>query len=245
MINPISHTDIDLSVVVPTYNEEGNIAPFLLELCESLDLLLPQRYRVLVVDDNSPDSTLEQAGNVAEMHSQIRLVKRMEKRELSTAVIRGWQMAHGRVLATINADYQHPPHLIAEMWKRIEDTDLVVASRYCHGGSVGDWPLSRRIISRGAYWLGKIMLPDIFMRLTDPLSGCFMLKREVVTGVELKPIGYKSLIEVLARGNVSSIADIPYQMQVRTRGSSKFYGARWGDYLLQLWRLRRALRRAK
>jgi GDP-mannose 6-dehydrogenase len=238
LVHAVAGTNIELSVVVPTYKEEGNIGLFLNQLCSSLDLVLPRAYSVLVMDDDSPDQTLQQAAEVAELHPQIRLVRRQEKPDLATAVIRGWQMAQGRVLATINADFQHPPSLLAEMWQQMQANDLIVASRYCPGGSVGDWPMSRRILSRGAQWIGELILPQVFSRVSDPLSGCFMLRREAISGVELKPIGYKSLIEVLALGRVHSIAEIPYKMQLRTDGSSKANSARLFDYLKQLNRLR-------
>jgi dolichol-phosphate mannosyltransferase len=233
-----------LSVVVPTFREVENIGLFLTALCEGLDAILPGSYEILVVDDDSPDLTLEKAAAVADTHPQIRLVRRTEKRELATAVICGWQLARGDVLATINADFQHPPELIAGMWKLVQDVDLVVAGRYCEGGGVGNWALLRRGFSRGAQLLGRILLPEVFGRVSDPLSGCFMFRRKVLIGVELKPIGYKTLIEVLTRGRVTSIAEFPYQMRARESGRSKANGSRSLDYALQLLRLRKALREA-
>jgi dolichol-phosphate mannosyltransferase len=233
-----------LSVVVPTFREEENIGLFLTALCESLDAVLSGSYEIVVVDDNSPDLTLEKAAEVAATHPQIRLVRRTEKRELATAVIRGWQVACGDVLATINADFQHPPAMIAGMWKLVQDVDLVVASRYCEGGGVGNWDLFRRWFSHGAQLLGRSVLREIFARVSDPLSGCFMFRRKVLIEIELNPIGYKTLIEVLTRGRVTSIAEFPYQMRARQRGKSKANGARSLDFALQLFRLRKALREA-
>ena len=103
----------------------------------------------------------------------------------------------------------------------------------------------RRFFSRGAQLLGVMILPQVFRRVTDPLSGCFMLQREVLTGVELNPLGYKSLIEVMARGRVKNIAEFPYQMRSRERGESKATGARSLDFVLQLFRLRGAWRKAR
>ncbi len=234
-----------LSVVVPTFQESANIGLFLAALCAALDPVLPGSYEIVVVDDDSPDGTLEIAARVAAEHPQIRLVKRRARRELATAVIRGWQLAQGRILATINADFQHPPQIIAGMWELAQNVDLVVASRYCKGGGVGDWAWPRRLFSRGAQLLGIMILPQVFRRVTDPLSGCFMVRREALTGVELNPLGYKSLIEVLARGRVKSIAEFPYRMQSRARGESKATVGRSLDFAVQLWRLRKAWKEAR
>ena len=233
-----------LSVIVPTFREEENIGPFLTALCGDLDTILPGSYEIVVVVDDSPDLTLEKAAEIAATHPQIRLVRRTRKRELATAVIRGWQVASGDVLATINADFQHPPAMIARMWKLVQNVDLVVASRYCEGGGVGNWSPLRRRISQGAQLLGRILLPEVFGRVSDPLSGCFMFYRKTLIGVELNPIGYKMLIEVLTRGRVTSIAELPYHMRARERGRSKASGARSLDFAMQLLRLRKALREA-
>jgi dolichol-phosphate mannosyltransferase len=242
-VQPLTEAPISLSVIVPAFQEAENIGLFLHALCKTLDPVLANSYEILVVDDNSPDGTLETAAETAASHAQIRLIKRQGKRELATAVIRGWQMAHGRVLATINADFQHPPELIAEMWKQIQDVDLVVASRYCKGGSLGDWTLPRRVLARGARGIGKCILPWVFNRVSDPLSGCYLFWRESIAGVELNPIGYKSLIEILARGNIQRIAEFPYTMHARERGSSKANLARLLEYVVQLCRLRKAWKR--
>jgi dolichol-phosphate mannosyltransferase len=242
IVPPLAANQTALSVIVPTLEESGNIDRFLRALCGSLDLVLKGRYEIVVLDDDSRDGTLERAGQVAVEYPQIQLARREGKRELATAVIRGWQLAKGSVLATINADFQHPPELIAGMWQMVPDADLVVASRYCKGGSEKDWTLSRRILSRCAQLLGVIILPEVFGRVTDPLSGCFMLRRAAISSTELNPRGYKSLIEVLVRGRVQNIAEVPYRMRTREWGSSKANGARSLDYVLQLLRLRKVWR---
>ena len=245
IVPPDADRQMLLSVIVPTFEESGNIDRFLFALCRSLDPLLKGSYEILVLDDDSRDGTLERAGMVAAEYPQIRLAMREGNRELSTAVIRGWQMARGGVLATINADFQHPPNLIAGMWQCAKDADLVVASRYCQGGSAKEWTLSRRILSQLARLLGVILLPEAFLRVSDPLSGCFMLRRDAISGTELNPRGYKSLIEVLVRGRVKKVAELPYEMQTREWGSSKANGARLLDYVVQLLRLRRAGRKKR
>ena len=245
LIIPPSADPLALSVVVPTYKESENIGLFIEALCKSLDPVLPGAYEIVVMDDDSPDGTLDVAAIVADTRSHVRLVKRVNKRELSTAVIRGWQLARGQALSTINADFQHPPELIAQLYQLIQTNDLVVASRYCQGGGVGNWSISRRILSRGATLMGQIILPQVYNRVTDPLSGCYMFRRKAVENVELNPLGYKSLIEILVRGRIRTIAEFPYQMRERERGSSKATGARSLDYIKQLLRLRKAWIKAR
>jgi dolichol-phosphate mannosyltransferase len=245
LIIPPSADTLALSVVVPTFKESENIGLFLEALCDSLDPVLPGNYEIVVMDDDSPDGTLDVAAAVAATRSQVRLVRRVNKRELSTAVIRGWQLARGQALCTINADFQHPPALIAGLWQLLQTNDLVVASRYCKGGGVGNWSITRRVLSRGATLMGQIILPQVYNRVTDPLSGCYMFRRQAIVNVELNPLGYKSLIEILVRGKVSRIAELPYQMRERERGASKATGARSLDYIKQLIRLRKAWIKAR
>ena len=96
LIIPPSDDALALSVVVPTFKESENIALFLEALCDSLDPVLPGAYEIIVMDDDSPDGTLDAAAAFAASRPQIRLVKRVNKRELATAVIRGWQLARGQ-----------------------------------------------------------------------------------------------------------------------------------------------------
>jgi dolichol-phosphate mannosyltransferase len=229
-----------LSVVVPTFQEALNIESFLDALCDSLDVALEGRYEVIVVDDASPDGTHGIVAEIARRRPQVRAMRRASKQGAATAVASGWQAAQGEFLATINADFQHPPGLLAQMLELASCSDLVVASRYREGGGVGDWPLLRRLLSKSAQALGAALAPAVFGRVTDPLSGCFVLRREAVAGVALRPIGYKTLLEVLGRGRIERIAEIPYVMHARSRGASKVALRHWLDYGVQLWRLRRS-----
>ena len=128
IVQPIA-AQIELSVVVPTFQESANIGLFLTALCEVLDPVLPGSYEIVVVDDDSPDGTLEIAAGVAAAHPQIRLARRPVRCGLATAVILGWQLAQGKVLATINTDFQHPPEIVVGMWKLVQGVDLVGEGR--------------------------------------------------------------------------------------------------------------------
>lgn len=232
---------VRLSLVLPTYNEGKNIAEVVRRLTPLLDEALAQAYELIVVDDDSPDRTWEIAHTLTATYPKLRVVRRVGERGLSSAVIRGWQAAKGDVLAVIDADLQHPPEVTLQLWQAIEKgADLAVASRHVEGGGVSDWSLARRILSRGAQLIGLLLLPGVVGRVSDPMSGFFMIRRASVEGVTLRPIGYKILIEVLGRGRVQRIAEAPYVFRERTEGESKVTGKLYAEYLGHLLRLRLA-----
>lgn len=233
---------IRLSLVVPTLNEAGNIVPFLAAVKAVLDPLLDHEYEVILVDDDSPDRTWEVAGQLLPSFPQLRIVRRMSERELSSAVLRGWQVARGQILGTINADFQHPPQLLAEMLGKIPDSDLVVASRFLESGSMADWSLRRRFAARLARHMGRYLVPKIFKRVSDPLSGCYLIKRCAIEGAEFHPIGFKTLIDVIARARIGKIAECGYVIQPRQYGKSKFSIRNWSRFIIQLHRIRGAIR---
>ena len=135
---------VDLSLVLPTYNEGKNIVPMLEQLITVLDSVAHLQYEVIVVDDDSPDCTWEKSLGFAEKHPQVRVIRRQGERGLSTAVIRGWQAARGRFLGVMDADLQHPPEVAANIAREMmRGADLAIASRHVEGGGVSDWSLAR------------------------------------------------------------------------------------------------------
>ena len=210
-----------LSLIVPTYQEAGNIQSFLSETCAVLDRRLGTHYEVIVVDDDSPDGTWLKTAQTFDRLPAVRLLRRVGERGLAGAVIRGYQVATGELLGTINADFQHPPQVLEEMIELIENADIVVGSRFCPGGSAENWPPERLLMSRAAFQAGKLLLPDVFSGLADPLSGFYLFRRAVIEGIELKPMGFKTLIEILARGREGKVAECPYEMRSRRSGTSK------------------------
>jgi len=231
-----------LSLVIPTYNEGKNVQKIVRLLSQQLDAALPEAYELIVVDDNSRDRTWEIAQEIMPDYPQLRVMRRIEERGLSTAVIRGWQAARGEVLGVIDADLQHPPELLLKLWGEIKrGGDLAVASRHVEGGGVSDWSVIRRFLSRGAQTLGLIILPEVIGRVSDPMSGYFMVRRRCIAGRTLSPLGYKILIEVLARGRVPWIGEVGYVFQEREAGESKVTSKQYIDYLRHLVRLRFSL----
>jgi dolichol-phosphate mannosyltransferase len=234
-----SSTPALLSVIVPTFNEALNIEQLLTLLTQLLDEAFGDRYEIIVVDDDSPDRTWELAERLTEQSPRLRVMRRETERGLSSAVVRGWQAARGEVLCVIDADLQHPPDVILALYRVIErGADLAVASRHLQGGGVSDWSVTRRIISRTAQLIGLVILPAVVGRVSDPLSGYFMLRRSAIEGVELNPLGYKILIEVIARGRFPWIGEVPYVFSERVRGGSKANVRVYLDYLRHLLRLR-------
>ena len=137
----------------------------------------------------------------------------------------------------IDADLQHPPELLRQMYGKIlEGYDVVVASRYTRGGSVKGLTLPRKMISIGGTALAHLFLPKT-REVKDVLSGFFMIKREVLGKVNLRPVGYKILLEVLVRGNYASVHEVPYHFEHRKNEKSNFSPKVVVDYLGHLSRL--------
>ena len=230
-----------LSMIVPTYNEAKNIREMVSRLTGLLDRALPGAYEIIVVDDNSPDGTAELALQLTAQYPQLRVMRRLHERGLSTAVIRGWQAARGEVLAVIDADLQHPPEVTVKLCEEMDrGADLAVASRHIEGGGVSDWSALRRVLSRAAQLIGLVILPEVVGRVSDPMSGYFMFRRAAIHGVELSPLGYKILIEVIGRGQCRWIGEVPYVFRERVEGESKVSRKVYIDYLRHLLRLRLA-----
>ncbi len=239
--DPKSAGGMLLSVIVPTFNEALNIANLVGQLTRVLGERFGERYEIIVVDDNSPDRTWELAESLVADSPGLRVMRRDAESGLSTAVIRGWQAARGEVLCVIDADLQHPPGIVVELYRLMErGADMAVASRHVEGGGVSDWSILRRIVSRTAQLIGLIVLPGVVGRVSDPMSGYFMIRRSAIQGVALSPLGYKILIEVLARGRFPWIGEVPYVFHERTQGGSKATARVYLDYLRHLLRLRTA-----
>lgn len=230
---------VQLSLVLPTRNEARNLEELVRRLTAVLDERIPGAYELIVVDDDSPDRTWSVALELASRYPALRVMRRRGEKGLSTAVIRGWQAARGAILGVIDADLQHPPELVGKLWAATANgADLAVGTRHARGGGVSDWCLRRRALSRGAQLLGLALLPSVVGRLSDPMSGCFFVRRGAIASAELSPVGYKILVEVLGRGKVRRIAEVPYVFCERKAGESKVTARVYVDYVAHLFRLR-------
>jgi dolichol-phosphate mannosyltransferase len=173
---------------------------------------------ILVVDDNSPDNTIAIVNELKKTHTNVNLLVRTSDHGLSQSVADGFLHASSDIFVVIDADLSHPPALIANMYEEIQaGSDVVIGSRYMEGGGIKKWPLKRRIISLGATFLGRLLFPDI----TDPVSGFFAIRKDVVVQARLKPRGYKILLEVLGKGTWEKDKEIPFEFSDREIGASK------------------------
>lgn len=230
---------IYFSLVIPTYNECQNVKSIVEQLTQLLDGMIPGNYELIVVDDDSPDRTWEVALSLTAEYPQLRVMRRSDERGLSTAVIRGWQASRGEVLGVIDADLQHPPETLLQLLAEIQrGADLAAASRHVDEGGVSDWSVIRRLLSRGAQIVGLIVLPGVVGRVSDPMSGYFMVRRSCIAEKTMNPAGYKILIEVLGRGNIRWIGEVGYVFQERQEGESKVTGKQYIEYLRHLLILR-------
>ena len=235
----INRKSIELSLIIPTYNESQNIEQLIQIIINTLDRIVVNQYELIVVDDNSPDFTWKFAADLSHKYSQVKVIRRESEKGLATATIRGWQAAKGQVLGVIDGDLQHPPHTLTKLWQEIEKgADIAIASRNLEGGGVSEWSMARRILSRGAQMLGLLILPEVMGRISDPMSGYFMVRRDAISGNIFNPLGYKILVEVMARGNIRWISEIGYVFQERRIGESKVTYQQYIEYILHLIRLR-------
>ncbi len=241
-ISPLPEPPLKFSLVLPTYNESENIEKIVNILTQLLDTIILQQYELIVVDDNSPDFTWKTALDLVSQYPQLQVIHRTEEKGLSTAVIRGWQIAKGEILGVIDADLQHPPEVLIQLWQEmVRGADLAVASRHVEGGGVSEWSIARRFLSRGAQMVGLIILPEVLSKVSDPLSGYFMVRREAIANKPLSPLGYKILIEVVGRGKIRWIAEAGYVFREREAGESKVTWKQDLEYIQHLLRLRFSL----
>ena len=226
-----------ISIVIPTYNESGSLPPLVERLAAALS---GREWELIVVDDGSPDGTADLA---AAMNPRfpVRVVRRPGKLGLASAVLDGFRAAGGDVLVCMDADLSHPPEVVPRLLDALgAGADLAVGSRYVSGGGVEDWPLRRRVVSRVACLMGNALVP-----VRDATSGFFALRRSVIDGVRLNPIGFKVGFEVIARGRHERVIEVPYTFRDREHGSSKFGRREIAQYVQQLGQIARdkALRR--
>lgn len=235
----VSAAPLKFSLIIPTYNERGNVAKIVAQLTHLLNGFIPGGYELILVDDDSPDRTWQVAQDLTEDYPQLQVMRRQGERGLSSAVIRGWQVASGEILGVIDADLQHPPEVLLKLLQAtLDGADLAVASRHVEGGGVSDWSVIRRFLSRGAQVLGLIVCPAVVGRVSDPMSGYFMVRRKAIAGPHMNPVGYKILLEVIGRGNIGEIAEAGYVFQERESGESKVTWKQYVEYLGHLARLR-------
>jgi dolichol-phosphate mannosyltransferase len=217
-------TAIDTTIVVPTFNESGNVR----ELARRLALSCRDMPAEILFVDDSTDDTAEVISCVAaEVELPVRLIHRQEEERvggLSGAVALGVLEARGIWVIVMDGDLQHPPEMVPILRRAADkvETDVVVASRYCGDGDAsglsGVW---RRGVSSTSTVLTRMSFPRrVGRRCTDPMTGFFCIRRSAVRVAELKPRGFKILIEILARHDLR-VSEVPFTFGERLDGESK------------------------
>ena len=225
-----------ISVIIPTYNEAGVIEETLRRAAAALQSA-GEEFELLVVDDASADGTALRAESLA-AEIPVRVLRRPGRMGLATAVQDGWAAARGDVWAVIDADLQHPPETLAALAAAIRGgADLAIGSRYVPGGGTSDWTWVRRFISRTATHMAATVLPLKLAAVGDPMSGLFMIRSSALRGAELNTLGYKILLEVIAKAHYKNLVEVPYVFQERERGASKLGPRQYLEYLRHLARL--------
>ena len=222
----------ELSVIVPTFNERDNVA----EVVEKLAACLEGKdWEVIFVDDDSPDGTAAVVREIARKNPRVRCLQRIGRRGLSSACVEGMLASSAPYLAVMDADGQHDESVLPRMLEILKagETDVVVGSRYMQGGGIGAWQSSRAEMSRFATRLSRTVIKQ---SLSDPMSGFFAVRREVLelAARDLSNIGFKILLDLLASSpSPLRLQETPYTFGSRHAGESKLDSqAMWGYVML-------------
>ncbi|HEX7485004.1 MAG TPA: polyprenol monophosphomannose synthase [Vicinamibacterales bacterium] len=219
----------ELSIVLPTYNERERLEELVATVfsvfgCHQI------RGEMVVVDDNSPDGTGAIADGLARRFP-LQVVHRERKLGLGSAVMAGFVRARGSIIGVMDADLSHPPSVLPGMLAvlRVLNVDVVVGSRYIPGGAARNWPVGRLVVSRFACLLARPLTP-----VRDSTSGLFLVRRTAIQDVKISAPGFKICLELLVRGRIESIAEIPSVFVNRAAGESKMTIREALQYLVQL-----------
>ena len=165
-----------ISVVVPTYNEKDNIENLINEVLKQVNA------EIIVVDDDSPDGTSHIVKHLSKVHKNIRLLRRVGRRGLGSAIVEGFEMASGDIVGVMDADFSHPPALIGRMIKEFKNgVDLVLGSRYVKGGRIKNWSLTRKLTSKIA-----VLLARPLTGVKDPVTGFFFVRKKIFVDINIR-----------------------------------------------------------
>ena len=232
-VKAYSRAAVELTVVVPAFNERDNIEL----LVDRLETVLGRTtWEVVYVDDDSPDGTAAAVRELSQINPRVRCVQRIGRRGLSTAVIEGILASSAPYVAVMDADLQHDEAALPTMLETLkrDKLDVVVGSRYTGAGGIGDWNKSRAAMSKFATQLSRVVVPA---ELTDPMSGFFVMTREAFDRSvrHLSGQGFKILLDLFASSPTPyRFTEVPYTFRDRLRGESKLDGAVVWEYLMLL-----------
>ncbi len=209
--------DLQLSVIVPTYNESKNIEPLVMLVFDSLKRN-GIKAELIVVDDNSPDGTAQTANQMAKEYP-VRVHLRTRREGLGPAILEGIRLAKAPVVCVMDGDLSHPPRALPEMFKLIKEGKalLVIGSRHITGGGTSMWIWYRKFFSWGARTLGKFLTP-----VKDLTSGFFMFDKKILEGADIHPTSCKIGLELMVKGSHQGrVIEYPIIFTERAAGESK------------------------
>jgi dolichol-phosphate mannosyltransferase len=218
---------INISLIIPTYNEAKNLPLLVGEIWNLLDKEKIDM-EFIFVDDNSPDGTGQIAGELSKKYP-IKVIHRAGKLGLGSAVIEGFKLSDRPFLGVMDADLSHDPAILNSLILSLKDNDIAVGSRFESGSSVEKWAFSRKFISKIGVFLAR-QLTDT----KDPLSGYFFFKKEIIDNVKLETIGYKILLEILVKGKYDNVVEYPFTFRMRQYSTSKLNNKEFLFFLKQL-----------
>ena len=222
-----------LAIIVPTFNECDNIVPLL----DKIEAALPGiAWEAVFVDDESKDGTPAVITERCRTDPRVRIIRRIGRRGLSSAVVEGILSTSTPYVAVIDADMQHDERILRTMLASLEagEADLAVGTRYASDGGFGDWDARRKTISLVATKLSALVVKA---DLSDPMSGFFMIRREAFEAAvhRLSSQGYKILLDIVASSpEPLCIKEFPYIFRSRQHGESKLDALVSLEYLMLL-----------
>ncbi|MFM6933150.1 MAG: glycosyltransferase [Novosphingobium sp.] len=231
----LAEKPLELAVVLPTYNERKNIGG----MVERLDKALAGiAWEVVIVDDNSPDGTADEARRIALSDPRVRCIQRIGRRGLASAAIEGMCSTAAPVVAVMDADHQHDPELLPQMLTAVTsgDYDLAYASRFAEGSSTEEWGRPDRVKASG--FANRIANKVTGVELSDPMSGYFMLRAELLRGDahKLSGVGFKILLDILATvERPLRVKELPMNFAARAEGESKLDQTVVFEFLIGLY----------
>ena len=230
----------ELSLVIPTRNEAGNIEPLLMRIHQALKGIPTE---VVFVDDSTDDTpeVIRKLQDWFPLHiSLIHRVKEQRKNGLGGAVVEGIQVAHSPWICVMDADLQHPPEMIPRLLQQAKKTgaDVVMGSRLAPGGDASSLGFKRMLISQVFALTTRLTFPQRLRTVTDPLTGFFLTRRAALKAEELRPDGFKILLEILVSHPQLKVVEVPIQFGYRNAGESKASVAETIKFFRGLLRLR-------
>ncbi|MEP7221914.1 MAG: glycosyltransferase family 2 protein [Novosphingobium sp.] len=226
---------LQLAVVLPTYNERKNIATMVDRIAAALDGLA---WEVVIVDDNSPDGTSDEARHLALTNPRVRCIERIGRRGLASAAIEGMCSTAAPVVSVMDADHQHDPALLPQMLAAMDsgEYDIAYASRFAEGASTEEWGRPDRVKASG--FANRIANKVTGVELSDPMSGYFMLRAEMLRADahRLSGVGFKILLDILATvDRPLRVKEFPMNFAARAEGESKLDQTVVFEFLIGLY----------